>query len=155
MEDTFYVILYSYTSVLGGVRWCKSREEIYQTINFLNDYLSKDINTWDSSEFEREIVKINFFKRSSICDYNNYKFALNNSIENLVLLKRFFTYIIEDLKDKSMEQIQDFLDAIHAFPSAIINKRWNPVVYWNIYLLPYSNKWDEKFEENVINDFSN
>ncbi|MDD4476283.1 MAG: hypothetical protein PHV95_10975 [Eubacteriales bacterium] len=148
-KNNIYKVLHAYTSVLGNILWCDNQEEIKDTISFLSTYLKSDINTWNFIKFDNEIKSTEFFQNRLI-----YIPEINENImpkwfseldRNMKVLECFFDYYFNI---KSIKQAKDFIDAIHAFPSSIINPKWNAGSYWNNYLLPYASRWDKTFKED-------
>ncbi len=74
--------------------------------------------------------------------------------------RQYFPILCEglDLLEEVIEQreyvhIHDLADALHNFPEFIYTSTWGPQRYWELYLVPYRQKWKKDFLENHKKDF--
>ncbi len=66
------------------------------------------------------------------------------------LLAKTINDVVELIKNGSYAQAYDLVDAFHCLPSVFLAHHYDiPNDYWEIYVVPYSNKWDASFSVEV------
>lgn len=106
-------------------------------------------------KFRDTIIKI-VKNDAEMCEYLENALKMNNIdvvTDNESEIFRYLPVISDSaleicnlLRDKKFDNAYDLIDAIHCLPEAIINKsQWSPKEFWEIYIHPYREKWDNNF----------
>lgn len=133
-----------------------------------NNVILEKINNQMSDGIRNKVFDFELFKNSLLeivkndAEYNDFLMqALNIDCENqntdnldeifkyLPVLSDMISEIMECINKEKYEIAFDLIDAVHCLPESLIEKsNWDSQSYWNHYVKPYREKWNNEFLNN-------
>ena len=72
-------------------------------------------------------------------------FCLYDDIdESIILLRKYLNHVWINHKYMKKKQIYNLLDAVQAYPTAVINKKRDMLTFIQVYFEPYKRKWKDE-----------
>ncbi|MEK0317243.1 hypothetical protein [Cohnella sp. 56] len=81
---------------------------------------------------------------SSGVDYSNPPSLIHLKVLNEILEEALFL-----LNQKEFQRAYDLIDAVHFLPEIMITEDWIEKEYWDNFIIPYRNKWNDHFLKDL------
>jgi hypothetical protein len=148
-------ILALITALMSDFRYCPNSEIIPVVLPKISDYVSKDLEDWNYTDF---ITDIYCEELKSKIESRDGKNGINNRIapsdnlkvisKNKAILVYCLEYAVGLFEREEYELLSNFFDLMHSFPGAITYKNWDKSAYYKQHFKYYTNNYDKNFRVN-------